>query len=128
MTTGFIKMPTGFVTRQLGLLHARFSQSCLEDRPDAVERRPESRFPTGRGTRDGHLKAHHDLQATLARPGKATQLGVREIIVPAASRSLMLPIAPCDLERSRKPSRSSEECQCQLSPHAMKAVAEAPSI
>nr|DAD20928.1 TPA_asm: hypothetical protein HUJ06_022391 [Nelumbo nucifera] len=37
-------------------------------------------------------------------------------------------ITPCDLERSRKPSRSSEECQWQLSPHAMKPVAEAPSI
>ncbi|CAN6447132.1 unnamed protein product [Victoria cruziana] len=59
-------------------------QRCLEDGPDAVERRPGSGFPTGRGTRrDGHLEAHHDLQATPARPGKAT-LGVRGSIVPAA--------------------------------------------
>ncbi|KAF3771932.1 hypothetical protein EJ110_NYTH59132, partial [Nymphaea thermarum] len=55
--------------------------------PDAAERRPESGFPTGRGTRrDGHLEAHHDLQATPARPGKAT-LGVRGSIVPAAFRT-----------------------------------------
>nr|DAD45743.1 TPA_asm: hypothetical protein HUJ06_003973 [Nelumbo nucifera] len=122
-------MPTSFVTRQLGLLYARFSQSCLGDRPDAAERCPESGFPTGKDIGDGHLEAHHDLQATPARPGKATQLGVRGSIVPAASRSLMLPIAPCDLERCRKPSRSSEECQWQLSPHTMKPIAdEAPSI
>ncbi|KAJ8434175.1 hypothetical protein Cgig2_025315 [Carnegiea gigantea] len=49
---------------------------CLEDGPDAAERRPRSGFPTGRGTGDGHLKAHHDLQATPARPGKATRLGM----------------------------------------------------
>lgn len=60
---------------------------CLEDGPDAAERRPGSGFPTGRGTGDGHLKAHHDLQATPARPGKATRLGVRGSIVPAASRT-----------------------------------------
>ncbi|OMO87884.1 hypothetical protein CCACVL1_08696 [Corchorus capsularis] len=35
------------------------------------ERQPGSEFPTGRGTGDGHLEAHHDLQATPARPGKA---------------------------------------------------------
>ncbi|KAM3359950.1 hypothetical protein P3S68_019661 [Capsicum galapagoense] len=34
-----------------------------------------------------HLKAHHDLQATPARPEKATRLGVRGPIVPAASRT-----------------------------------------
>ncbi|GJV91604.1 hypothetical protein Tco_1539417 [Tanacetum coccineum] len=60
-------------------------QRCLEDRPDAAERRPGSGFPTGRGAGDGHLKAHHDLQATPARPGKATRLGVRGSIVHAAS-------------------------------------------
>lgn len=60
-------------------------QRCLEDGPDAAERRPGSGFPTGRGTGDGHLEAHHDLQATPARPGKATRLGVRGSIVPAAS-------------------------------------------
>ncbi|KAI3776158.1 hypothetical protein L1987_45927 [Smallanthus sonchifolius] len=49
---------------------------CLEDGPDAAERRPRSGFPTGGGAGDGHLKAHHDLQATPARPGKATRLGV----------------------------------------------------
>lgn len=59
-------------------------QRCLEDGPDASERRPGSGFPPGRGTGDGHLKAHHDLQATPARPGKATRLGVRGSIVPAA--------------------------------------------
>lgn len=59
-------------------------QRCLEDGPDATERRPGSGFPTGRGTGDGHLEAHHDLQATPARPGKATRLGVRGSIVPAA--------------------------------------------
>ena len=62
-------------------------QRCLEDGPDAAERQPGSGFPTGRGTGDGHLKAHHDLQATPARPGKATRLGVRGSIVPAASRT-----------------------------------------
>ena len=50
-------------------------------------RQPGSGFPTGRGTGDGHLEAHHDLQATPARPGKATRLGVRGSIVPAASRT-----------------------------------------
>jgi len=46
-------------------------QRCLEDGPDAAERRPGSGFPTGRRAGDGHLEAHHDLQATPARPGKA---------------------------------------------------------
>jgi len=62
-------------------------QRCLEDGPDAAERRPRSGFPTSRGTGDGHLEAHHDLQATPARPGKVTRLGVRGSIVPAASRT-----------------------------------------
>ncbi|KAF3670880.1 putative HTH-type transcriptional regulator TrpI-like [Capsicum annuum] len=65
-------------------------QRCLEDGPDAAERRSGSGFPTGRGTKDGYLKAHHDLQATPARPGKATRLGFRGSIVPAASRTLYL--------------------------------------
>ncbi|PHU24600.1 hypothetical protein BC332_09707 [Capsicum chinense] len=43
----------------------------------AAKRRSGSGFPTGRGTGDGHLKAHHDLQAIPARPGKANRLGVR---------------------------------------------------
>ena len=63
------------------------SQRCLKDGPDAAERRPGSRFPTGGGTGDGHLEAHHDLQATPARPGRATRLGVRRSIVPAAPRT-----------------------------------------
>ncbi|CAE5978977.1 unnamed protein product [Arabidopsis arenosa] len=42
-------------------------QRCLEDGPDAAERQPGSRFPTGRGTGDGHLKAHHDLQRLKSR-------------------------------------------------------------
>ncbi|GKV52322.1 hypothetical protein SLA2020_469580 [Shorea laevis] len=50
-------------------------------------RQPGSGFPTGRGTGYGHLEAHHDLQATPARPGKATRLGVRGSIVPAAPRT-----------------------------------------
>lgn len=62
-------------------------QRCLEDGPDAAERRPGSGFPTGRGTGDGHLEAHHDLQTTPARPGKTTRLGVRGSIVPAAPRT-----------------------------------------
>lgn len=62
-------------------------QRCLEDGPDAAERQPGSGFPTSRETGDGHLEAHHDLQATPARPGKATRLGVRGSIVPAASRT-----------------------------------------
>ncbi|PHT46879.1 hypothetical protein CQW23_16037 [Capsicum baccatum] len=62
-------------------------QRCLEDRPDTVERRSESGFPTGRGIGDGHLKAHHDLQKTSARPGKANRLGFRGSIVPAASQT-----------------------------------------
>ncbi|MED6137551.1 hypothetical protein PIB30_066030 [Stylosanthes scabra] len=49
------------------------SEACPEDGPDATEQRPGSRFPTGRGTGDGHLEAHHDLQARPARPGKATR-------------------------------------------------------
>lgn len=63
------------------------SQRCLKDGPDAAERRPGSRFPSGGGTGDGHLEAHHDLQATPARPGRATRLGVRRSIVPAAPRT-----------------------------------------
>ncbi|GAB4839700.1 hypothetical protein Ancab_039464 [Ancistrocladus abbreviatus] len=51
-------------------------QRCLEDGPDTAEQRPGSGFPTSRGTGDGHLKAHHDLQATPARPGKATRLEI----------------------------------------------------
>ncbi|OIT32105.1 putative mitochondrial protein [Nicotiana attenuata] len=62
-------------------------QRCLEDGPNAAEGRPGSGFPTGRGTKDGHLKAHHDLQATPTRPGKATRLGIRGSIVPPASQT-----------------------------------------
>ena len=62
-------------------------QRCLEDRPDAAERQSGSGFPTGRGTGDGHLEAHHALQARPARPGRATRLGVRGSIVPAALRT-----------------------------------------
>ena len=64
---------------------------CLPKVPRGRARRsratPGSGFPTGRRTGDGHLKAHHDLQATPARPGKATRLGVRGSIVPAAPRT-----------------------------------------
>ncbi|EEF46530.1 conserved hypothetical protein [Ricinus communis] len=38
-------------------------QRCLEDGPNTSERQPRSGFPTGRGTGDGHVEAHHDLQA-----------------------------------------------------------------
>lgn len=57
-------------------------QRCLEDGPEAAERGPGSGFPTSRGTGDGHLQAHHDLQASPARPTR--RLGVRGSIVPAA--------------------------------------------
>ncbi|KAL2941209.1 Bacterial RNA polymerase inhibitor [Bienertia sinuspersici] len=50
-------------------------QRCLEDGPDAAERRRGSGFPIGRGTGDDHLKAHHHLHATPTRPGKGTRLG-----------------------------------------------------
>ncbi|KAA0066858.1 putative mitochondrial protein [Cucumis melo var. makuwa] len=58
-------------------------QRCLEDGPDAAEQGPGSKFPTGRRTEDSHLEAYHDLQARPARPGRASQLGVRGSIVPA---------------------------------------------
>ncbi|WJX42296.1 hypothetical protein P8452_29545 [Trifolium repens] len=35
-----------------------------------------------RGTGDGHLEAHHDLQAIPARLEKATRLGVRGPLLP----------------------------------------------
>uniref|UniRef100_A0A0D3AGI4 Uncharacterized protein n=2 Tax=Brassica TaxID=3705 RepID=A0A0D3AGI4_BRAOL len=57
------------------------------DGPEAAERQPGSRFPTGRGIGDDHLKAHHDLQVRPARPWKVTRLGVRGSIVPAAPRT-----------------------------------------
>nr|YP_009382146.1 hypothetical protein AEK19_MT1722 [Utricularia reniformis]ART30401.1 hypothetical protein AEK19_MT1722 [Utricularia reniformis] len=64
---------------------------CLPKVPRGRARRSRAttreRIPPGRGTKDGHLKVHHDLQATPARPGKATRLGVRGSIVPAASRT-----------------------------------------
>ena len=67
---------------------------CLPKVPRGRARRSRARrptggsgFPTGRGAGDGHLKAHHDLQATPARPGKATRLGVRGSVVPAAPRT-----------------------------------------
>ncbi|KAK2392693.1 hypothetical protein QL285_066026 [Trifolium repens] len=37
---------------------------------------------TPRETGDGHLEAHHDLQAIPARPGKATRLGVGGLLIP----------------------------------------------
>ncbi|KAH0446362.1 hypothetical protein IEQ34_024807 [Dendrobium chrysotoxum] len=55
-------------------------QRYLEDGPDAAPGADSHQ----QGTGDGHLEAHHDLQATPARPGKATRLGVRGSIVPAA--------------------------------------------
>ncbi|PHU03939.1 hypothetical protein BC332_29190 [Capsicum chinense] len=58
---------------------------CLEDGPNAAERKLGSGFSTGRGTGDDHLKAHHDLQETPERPEKETRLGVKGSIVPAAS-------------------------------------------
>ncbi|KAI3905869.1 hypothetical protein MKW92_028171 [Papaver armeniacum] len=44
---------------------------CLKGGPDAADRRLGSGFPTRRWTEDDHLKAHHDLQARPAGPGKA---------------------------------------------------------
>lgn len=40
-------------------------QRCLEDGPDAAERRPRSGFPTSRETGDGHLEVHHDVNFFL---------------------------------------------------------------
>lgn len=63
---------------------------CLPKVPRGRARRsddPGADSPPAGGAGDGHLKAHHDLQATPARPGKATRLGVRGSIVPAASRT-----------------------------------------
>lgn len=56
-------------------------QRCLEDGPDAAERRPGSGFPTGRGTGDGHLEAHHDLQARPASNliGEGNPIGSQRI-------------------------------------------------
>ncbi|MCL7046362.1 hypothetical protein MKW94_014626 [Papaver nudicaule] len=42
-------------------MRRRTGERCLEGGPDAAERRPGSGFPTGRGTEDDHLEAHHDL-------------------------------------------------------------------
>ncbi|KAI3955497.1 hypothetical protein MKW98_028442 [Papaver atlanticum] len=53
----------------------RTGQTLFILQNDAAEQQPRSGFPTGRGTEDGHLKAHHDLQARPARPEKATRLG-----------------------------------------------------
>lgn len=66
--------------------HTPCLQKVPRGRAIRRKRRPGSGFPTGRGTGDGHLEAHHDLQARPARPGKATRLGVRGSIVPAAPR------------------------------------------
>lgn len=85
--TELIRRPYG--VKGSVLSHSLPSFWCLEDGPDAAERRPGSGFPTGRGTGDGHLEAHHDLQARPARPGKATRLGVRGSIVPAAPRNFI---------------------------------------
>jgi hypothetical protein len=66
---------------------------CLPKVPRGRARRSRAttreRIPQQQGDRirPGHLKAHHDLQARPARPGKATRLGVRGSIVPAASRT-----------------------------------------
>ena len=71
--------------------HVRCHTPCPPKVPRGRARRsratPQERIPTSRGTGDGHLEAHHDLQATPARPGKATRLGVRGSIVPAAPRT-----------------------------------------
>ena len=71
--------------------HVRCHTPCPPKVPRGRARRsratPQERIPTSRGTGDGHLEAHHDLQATPARPGKVTRLGVRGSIVPAASRT-----------------------------------------
>jgi hypothetical protein len=47
-------------------------QRCPEDGADASERQPGSGFPTGKGAGDGHLEAHHDLQARSTRLAKVT--------------------------------------------------------
>ncbi|KAF3683206.1 ATP synthase F1 subunit alpha [Capsicum annuum] len=85
-TLQLMRRPYG-VKRNVYVVILPAFQRCLEDGPDVAEQRSGSGFPTGRGTGDGHLKAHHDIQATPTRPGKATRLGVRGSIVPAASRT-----------------------------------------
>jgi len=54
-------------------------QRCLEDGPDAAERQPGSGFPTGRGTEDGHLEAHHDLQAKTGETWEGNPIGSQRI-------------------------------------------------
>nr|CAB3502363.1 unnamed protein product [Digitaria exilis] len=62
--------PRGSALQREGRLASR----ALEMRPFGEAKRsratPQERIPTSRGTGDGHLEAHHDLQATPARPGK----------------------------------------------------------
>ena len=94
---GEAKSISGHQTLQLmrrpyGGKRVRCHTPCLPKVPRGRARRSRATTreripPPAGGTGDGHLKAHHDLQATPARPGKATRLGVRGSIVPAAPRT-----------------------------------------
>ncbi|MCE5166268.1 hypothetical protein HAX54_016650 [Datura stramonium] len=55
------------------LSHSLPSKGCLRT-GQTQQSDDRERVPHWKGTGDGHLKAHHDLQATPARPGKATRL------------------------------------------------------
>ncbi|CAJ1937621.1 unnamed protein product [Sphenostylis stenocarpa] len=70
--------------------HTPCLQKVPRGRAIRRKRRPGSGFPTGRGTGDGHLEAHHDLQARPARPGKATRLGVRGSIAAGRTKKRLL--------------------------------------
>ncbi|OAY66242.1 hypothetical protein ACMD2_21306 [Ananas comosus] len=62
-------------------------QRCLEDGPDAAERRPGSGFPTSRGQETAISRHITTYRQDRRDPGKATRLGVRGSIVPASSRT-----------------------------------------
>ena len=94
---GEAKSISGHQTLQLmrrpyGGKRVRCHTPCLPKVPRGRARRSRATTreripPPAGGTGDGHLEAHHDLQARPARPGKATRLGVRGSIVPAAPRT-----------------------------------------
>ena len=52
---------------------------CLEDGPDAAERRPRSGFPTSRGTGDGHLEAHHRPTGKTGETREGNPIGSQRI-------------------------------------------------
>ena len=64
-------------------------QRCLEDGPDAAERRPGSGFPPGRGDRRRPSRgtSRPTGKTGETREGNPTRLGVRGSIVPADPRT-----------------------------------------